>query len=168
MPVWTLIERLDQEGSLEIGSRWDQKWVGAVFSFCCDFFFLFLTYERLLYASHCAGCFSYPKVSVILFYIYLLIWLCQVLVVACRIFFSFPPRRIFSSSIGSSSLTRDQTPAPCIGMAESWPLNHQGSPTPAGFELRKSSGKGPFQSEQEVFPFCTWSLTKPGASRSGD
>ena len=153
--MWTLIERLDQEGSLEIGSKWDQKGVGAVFCFCCDFFFLFLTYEHLLYVSHCAGCFSYPKVLFFLFYIYLLIWLCQVLVAACRIVFLSPPEGspVQFPDQGSSSLTRDQTPAPCIGMAESWPLNHQGSPTPAGFELRKSSGKGPFQSEQEVFPF---------------
>ena len=29
---------------------------------------------------------------------------------------------------GSSSLTRDQTQAPCIGSAESYPLDHQGGP----------------------------------------
>ena len=29
---------------------------------------------------------------------------------------------------GSSSPTRDQTQAPCIGSAESYPLDHQGSP----------------------------------------
>ena len=31
--------------------------------------------------------------------------------------------------VGSSSLTRDRTWAPCIGSAESYPLHHQGSPT---------------------------------------
>ena len=30
--------------------------------------------------------------------------------------------------VGSSSLTRDRTQAPCIGTAESQPLDHQGSP----------------------------------------
>ena len=30
--------------------------------------------------------------------------------------------------VGTSSLTRDQTQAPCIGSAESQPLDHQGSP----------------------------------------
>ena len=30
--------------------------------------------------------------------------------------------------VGSSSLTRDQTQAPCTGSAESYPLRHQGSP----------------------------------------
>ena len=30
--------------------------------------------------------------------------------------------------VGSSSPTRDRTWAPCIGSAESYPLDHQGSP----------------------------------------
>ena len=30
--------------------------------------------------------------------------------------------------VGSSSLTRDQTQAPCIGSVESYPLGDQGSP----------------------------------------
>ena len=30
--------------------------------------------------------------------------------------------------VGSSSLTRDRTLAPCIGSVESYPLDHQGSP----------------------------------------
>ena len=63
-------------------------------------------------------------------FIYLFIylfWLCQVLVVAHRIlvaacFFSC------SMHVGSSSLTRDQTRAPCIESTESYPLDHQGSP----------------------------------------
>ena len=36
--------------------------------------------------------------------------------------------------VGSSSLTRDQTQAPCIGSAESYPLDHQGSPKTDAFE----------------------------------
>ena len=31
--------------------------------------------------------------------------------------------------VGSSSLTRDQTHVPCTWSSESWPLDHQGSPT---------------------------------------
>ena len=31
--------------------------------------------------------------------------------------------------MGSSSLTRDQTQAPCVGSVESEPLDHQGSPS---------------------------------------
>ena len=37
---------------------------------------------------------------------------------------------------GSSSLTRDQTQAPCIGSGESYPLDHQGSPQLGGFLIR--------------------------------
>ena len=48
--------------------------------------------------------------------------LCQVLVVACRLLSC-------SMHAGSSSLTRDQTWAPCIGSTESYPLDHQGSPS---------------------------------------
>ena len=33
-----------------------------------------------------------------------------------------------SMHVGSSSLTRDRTLAPCIGSAKSYPLDHQGSP----------------------------------------
>ena len=33
-----------------------------------------------------------------------------------------------SMHVGSSSPTRDQTLAPCIGSMESYPLDHQGSP----------------------------------------
>ena len=34
-----------------------------------------------------------------------------------------------SRHVGSSSPTRDQTQAPCIGSAESYPLDHQGIPS---------------------------------------
>lgn len=59
---------------------------------------------------------SHPCVS----FLFKFIWLCQVLVEACRSF----------SSCRSSSLTRDQTQDPCIGNMESQPLDHQGSPFP--------------------------------------
>ena len=38
-----------------------------------------------------------------------------------------------SMHVGSSSLTRDPTRAPCIGSAESYPLHHQGSPWKPSF-----------------------------------
>ena len=55
---------------------------------------------------------------------YLFIWLCQVLMAACRVC------RVCNSvaGCGIGSLTRDQTRAPCIGSVESQPLDHQGSP----------------------------------------
>ena len=39
-----------------------------------------------------------------------------------------------SMRAGSSSPTRNQTRAPCIGSAESYPLGHQGSPSLSIFE----------------------------------
>ena len=36
--------------------------------------------------------------------------------------------------VGSSSLTRDRTQAPSIGSAESYPLDHQGSPRAGHFK----------------------------------
>ena len=68
---------------------------------------------------------------------YLFIWLRQVLVAAHGIFVA--PRGIFiavcgifscgmQDLVGSSSLTGARTRAPCIGSAESYPLDHQGSP----------------------------------------
>ena len=41
---------------------------------------------------------------------------------------------------GSSSLTRDQTRAPCIGSTESYPLDQQGSPLKFAF-LREAGSK---------------------------
>ena len=38
-----------------------------------------------------------------------------------------------SMHVGSSSLARDRTQAPCIGSTESYPLDHQGSPMTAFF-----------------------------------
>ena len=40
--------------------------------------------------------------------------------------------------MGSSSLTRERTRAPCIGSMEPYPLDHQGSPFLALFEWRTS------------------------------
>ena len=41
---------------------------------------------------------------------------------------------------GSSSLTRVQTQAPCVGSTESWPLNHWGSHTILLFRMSVQSG----------------------------
>ena len=73
--------------------------------------------------------------SVIFFYcdvffkknIYLFIWLCQVLVASG--IFSCSMWDLQLRHVGSSSLTRDQTWAPCIGSTESQLLDHQGSPS---------------------------------------
>ena len=51
---------------------------------------------------------------------HLFIQLCWVLVAVCGIF--------QVQYMGSSSLTRKQTQAPCIGSTESWTWDHQGSP----------------------------------------
>ena len=40
--------------------------------------------------------------------------------------------------VGSSSLTRNRTPVPCIGSEESQPLNHQGSPQLCNLKLYPS------------------------------
>ena len=50
--------------------------------------------------------------------IYLFIWLCQVLLAACGIF-NCSLLTLSCSHVGSSSLTQDQTWAPCIGSSES-------------------------------------------------
>ena len=57
-----------------------------------------------------------------------LFWLCWVLVAASGIF--VVACELFSCGIhvGSTSPTRDRTRAPCIGSAESYVLDHQGSP----------------------------------------
>ena len=72
------------------------------------------------------------SVSEILFYLFRLR---QVLVVACRLF-SCGMHTLSCSMwalscgihVGSSSPARDQTQAPCIGSAVSYPPDHQGSP----------------------------------------
>ena len=59
----------------------------------------------------------------------LFIWLCWVLVEIHRIFDLLCS--MWDPSfwhVGSSSYTRDGTWATCIGSAESWPLDHRGSP----------------------------------------
>ena len=69
-----------------------------------------------------------------LIFIYLFIWLCQVSVAAHRIYFScsmWSPQLWHTGCqlwhVGSSSLTRDGTRAPCIGSVKSQLLDHQGS-----------------------------------------
>ena len=57
-----------------------------------------------------------------------LFWLHQVLVAARGIFIAACGLLSWGMHAGSSSPTRDGTQAPCIGSAESYPLDHQGSP----------------------------------------
>ena len=56
-----------------------------------------------------------------IFIYFYLFRLCRVLVAACLLLSCI-------MYVGSSSPTRDQTQAPCIGSTESYPLDHQGSP----------------------------------------
>ena len=84
---------------------------------------------------------SHGLVFIIIFLIYIhlfiyLFWLRQVLVAACRIFVAACGllscgMQTLSCGMhaGFSSPTRDGTQAPCIGSMESYPLDHQGSPT---------------------------------------
>ena len=70
-----------------------------------------------------------------------LFWLRYVLVAARGIFVAaclIAACGLLSCSmhVGSSSLTRDRTQAPCIGSVESYPLDHQGSPGPLSFSLK--------------------------------
>ena len=62
-------------------------------------------------------------------FIYLFIWLHRVLVVAGGLLGCGTWTLSCGMHVGSSSLTRDWTWAPCIGSAESYPLHHQGSPS---------------------------------------
>ena len=55
-------------------------------------------------------------------------WAFFFLVVACGLLSCTTWTFSCSMHEGSSSLTRDQTWAPCIGSSESYPLDHQGSP----------------------------------------
>ena len=52
-------------------------------------------------------------------FIYLFIWLCRVLVVACGLLSCGMRTLSCGMHVGSSSLTRDGTQAPCIGSVES-------------------------------------------------
>ena len=67
------------------------------------------------------------SLSLSFFKIYIF-WLHQVLVAACGLLSC-------GTRAGSSSPTRDQTPAPCIGSVESYPLDHLGSPNSFYFIL---------------------------------
>ena len=73
--------------------------------------------------------------SIFKFFVYLFICLCCVLVAACGIFylwhlgyFSCGLWDLYLWHVGSGSLTRDRTQAPCIGSMEFKPLDHEGSP----------------------------------------
>ena len=61
-------------------------------------------------------------------FIYLFIWLHWVFVAARGLLSCGMQTLSCGMHVGSSSLTRDQTWAPCIGSMESYPLHHQGSP----------------------------------------
>ena len=81
------------------------------------------------------GCLSTFLLLLFLKSIYLF-RLCRVLVAACGTFlaawgFLVAACGLLSCSMhaGSRSPTRDQTRAPCIGSTESYPLDHQGSPS---------------------------------------
>ena len=64
------------------------------------------------------------------FYLFIyLFWLHQVLVVACGIFVVACGFLSCGMHVGSSPPTRDQTRAPCVRSAESYPLAHQGTPS---------------------------------------
>ena len=54
-------------------------------------------------------------------------------------------------AVGSSLLTRDQTQAPGTGIAESEPLDHQGSPRLFHLTFTK-----PFAVKLSLFPFYGW------------
>ena len=73
--------------------------------------------------NHCTT----REVLFFFFNIYLFIWLCQILAAACGLLSC--GMRILSCGmhVGSSSLTRYRTRAPCIGSVVSYPLCHQGS-----------------------------------------
>ena len=76
-------------------------------------------------------------VACVIFFFFLVVTCGIFLVAACRLL-------SFSMHAGSGSLTRDRTWAPCIGNAESYSLDHQGSPRMGHFEfevpLRHLSG----------------------------
>ena len=54
-----------------------------------------------------------------------------------KFFFSYNMQALLQH-VGSSSLTRDQIWASCIGSTQSWPPDHQGSPYDTGICTRKS------------------------------
>ena len=72
------------------------------------------------------------------YFIYLFIWLHQILVEAPGLPSCGMRTLSCSMHVGSSSLTRDWTQAPCIGSTESCPLCHQGSPYIDWFSYVKS------------------------------
>ena len=67
-------------------------------------------------------------------FIYLFIWLHQALVSAGRLLSCGMRTLSCGMHVGSSSLFRDRTQAPCIGSMESYPLRHQGSPPSSAFQ----------------------------------
>ena len=76
-----------------------------------------------------------PKSQVAIFYLFIYLFIyfhharsslrhADFLVVACRLLVAACGLLSCGMHVGSSSLTREQTRAPCIGSAESYPLYH--------------------------------------------
>ena len=85
-----------------------------------------------------------------IFNIYLFIWLLRVLVAAGRLLSCSMRTLSCGMHVGSSSLTRDRTRAPCIGSVESYPLHHQGSPSTYNiFKIKQRMWKRPMDIHQE-------------------
>ena len=83
-----------------------------------------------MFQLHCTGTLCPPD---FFFLIYLLTWLLRALAETHGIFdLHCGTHDLWLWHMGSSSLTRDQTQAPCTGSPESQPLDHQGSPRPLG------------------------------------
>ena len=57
--------------------------------------------------------------------------------------------------VGSSSLTRDRTWAPCVGSVESYLLHHQGSPARTFFKQKEVTNES-----REAYFVVSFSLTK--------
>ena len=72
--------------------------------------------------------FWFLKTHIPLWLFFFFFWLHWVLVAARRLLSCGMRTLSCSMHVGSSSLIRDRTRAPCIGSAESYPLHHQGSP----------------------------------------
>ena len=68
--------------------------------------------------------------------------------------------------MGSSSLSRDGPQAPCIGSAESQPLDHQGSPSLDILECRSSSCSGLNQSQIWIPSYSSLACQQPSAQLS--
>ena len=93
--------------------------------YCCTYWYCrYLNFEGALYSTPTKSIFptlillcGSVSLNTYLFFTYLFIWLHWVLVVTCGIFWLWLVN-CWLQHVGSSSLTRDQTWAPCFGSAE--------------------------------------------------